>query len=191
MRQQNAKQHKSAGYTSQISFDSHDSPPVFSLSCLFFSSLLLSAASAILHACRRDIKPHAIVAAAIAATLIIPIAPQPSPGYPDVQLYPTDQLALDPERFQYKEAAKGQAGVSDLFKGVEYDPKRAGRISVWKDPEDGLTYVVNGHHRHEMAVRSGAPSEYVQFIDAADWKEARYIGAIENITDGRGTVCCS
>lgn len=97
-------------------------------------------------------------------------------------------LAVDPVRFQYKMGTGGEHGVSDLLKGESrYDPKRGGILAVWRDPADGKTYVVNGHHRLELALRTGAPRVTVRYLDAPTAAEARMQGAIINISEGRGT----
>ena len=69
-----------------------------------------------------------------------------------------------------------------------WNPDFAGVISVWKDPEDGKTYVVNGHHRAELAKRLDVPDMAIRYIDARDAKEARAVGAAVNIAEGRGTA---
>jgi hypothetical protein len=64
----------------------------------------------------------------------------------------------------------------------------AGQLQVWLNPEDGQTYVVNGHHRLEAAKRLGASRVAVRFIKSAQNPiEARTVGALTNIAEGRGT----
>ncbi len=106
----------------------------------------------------------------------------------DTYRIPTKDLSLDPARFQYKVEGIGQGGVGEEMKSVQkWDPKRAGVISVWKDPVNGKTYVVNGHHRYELASRMGVPDLRVQYLDAPNAKTARSMGALLNISEGRGT----
>src|SRR5262249_27217203 len=77
----------------------------------------------------------------------------------------------------------------DELKGVRtFNPDFAGVISVWKDPADGGTFVVNGHHRHELASRLGQPDLAVRYVQAGSAKEARAIGALINMAEGRGTA---
>ena len=100
----------------------------------------------------------------------------------------TDLVHFDPDRFQYKLAAQGQHGVTDALKGVKrYDPELAGVMQVWKDPEAGKVFVINGHHRLDLAKKLGAERVGVQFINAKNAEEARSIGAVTNIAQGRGT----
>ena len=121
-------------------------------------------------------------------------APAPTDGIPEnpehgkAYRVPTDSLHVDPARFQYK-LGTDKAGVTQELKGVEmFNPELAGVVSLWKDPENGKSYVVNGHHRHELATRTGAPHMNAIYIDAKDAKEARARGALVNIAEGRGTA---
>jgi hypothetical protein len=100
-------------------------------------------------------------------------------------------IARDPERFQFKQL--GAEGVgSEIQSATHWNKDVAGVLSVWRDPADGLVYVVNGHNRHwlgEWARSQGqeVPPVNVQFIDAATAEEARAAGAFMNITENRGT----
>ncbi|NJN10033.1 MAG: hypothetical protein HC815_19390 [Richelia sp. RM1_1_1] len=62
----------------------------------------------------------------------------------------------------------------------------AGIVQVWNDPKDGNTYVVNGHNRTDRAKKLGVEKVTVKFIDADSPKEARAVGALTNIAEGRG-----
>ena len=102
---------------------------------------------------------------------------------------PVSQIQADPARFQFKADTGGKAGVGDELKQIRtFNPDLAGVISVWRDPADGQTYVVNGHHRLELAQRTGAPTIPARYIQAADAGEARQTGALINIAEGRGTA---
>jgi hypothetical protein len=97
-------------------------------------------------------------------------------------------LAVDPVRFQFKRDV-GQKGVSDKLKSVgQYNPDLGGILSVWVDPADGKSYVVNGHHRLELAQRTNAKSVDVRYIDAPNATQARAKGAIINIAEDQGTA---
>lgn len=114
-----------------------------------------------------------------------PLTPTPK------NVYTVDPKALktDPERFQYKVSGIKAGGVTDELKGTNtYNPELGGTLLVWRDPADGRDYVVNGHHRHELASRTGADSVNVRYIDAPTAKEARARGALANIAEGRGTA---
>lgn len=102
-----------------------------------------------------------------------------------------DELAADPEQFQYKtEGVDPETGVTAELKEVNvYRPEFGGQLLVWRDPESGTNYVVNGHHRFELARRSNYRGPIaVYFIDAKTPAEARAIGALANIAEGRGTA---
>ena len=115
--------------------------------------------------------------------------PVPAPARkPRVETVPLAELRVDPERFQYK-LATNREGVTPELKGVQkWDPNKAGVVLAWKDPADGKTYIVNGHHRYELAKRLGVSDLDVRLVDAADAGEARTIGALTNIAEGRGTA---
>jgi len=109
----------------------------------------------------------------------------PPPG--SVGKMRVQDISADPDRFQYK-AGTGEAGVSNKLKDVsKYNPELAGVVSVWTDPADGKTYVVNGHHRLDLAKRTGADSVNVNSIPAANAADARSTGALQNIAEGQGT----
>jgi broad specificity phosphatase PhoE/ParB-like chromosome segregation protein Spo0J len=97
-------------------------------------------------------------------------------------------LKVAPAKFQYKLSTDAE-GVGALLKETKvWNPDLAGIISVWRDPADGKTYVVNGHHRYELAKRLGVKSVTVRHIVASSAKVARSIGAEQNIADGRGSA---
>jgi hypothetical protein len=113
----------------------------------------------------------------------MPAAP---PGSVSVGTMPVSEIHLDPQRFQYK-LGTDMKGVRDTEADQKWNPNAAGVISVWKDPADSKTYVVNGHHRLELAQRNGIKNINVQTIEAPNAEEARAIGALQNIQEGRGT----
>lgn len=98
-------------------------------------------------------------------------------------------LAVDPGRFQYKIDGVDAHGVSAKLKDVEtVNPNFLGLTLAWHDPKDGKTYVVNGHHRHELLTRLGYTGPIpVSLIDAKDESDARALGALTNIAEGNGT----
>ena len=97
-------------------------------------------------------------------------------------------LKVAPNKFQYKLSTDAE-GVGTLLKETKvWNPDLAGIISVWRDPADGKMYVVNGHHRYELAKRLGVKSVTVRHIVAPTAKAARAIGAEQNIAEGRGTA---
>jgi hypothetical protein len=122
--------------------------------------------------------------AARAAEYGLPEAPRPGKVYNAAP----SELHVDPSRFQYK-LGTDPSGVTAELKSVRtWNPDFAGVVSVWKDPADGKTYVVNGHHRHELATRLGAPDLAVRYVNARTATGARALGALVNIAEGRGTA---
>jgi len=97
-------------------------------------------------------------------------------------------IAADPGRFQYK-VNVGSTGTNSELKGVKkWNENLGGVVLTWKDPADGKEYVINGHHRLELAQRLDVGKIAVRRIKASDAAEARYIGAVANIAEGRGTA---
>jgi hypothetical protein len=112
-----------------------------------------------------------------------------------------NDLHLDPHRFQYKiSGIDEKTGVTkELSESSKFNPDLAGQVLVWRDPADGKTYVVNGHHRVELARRSGGWENeetgegwhgdiQARYINANSASEARAKGALANIAEGRGTA---
>lgn len=101
---------------------------------------------------------------------------------------PLSALHVDPDRFQFKLNVNKQ-GVTDELKEVEaFDVDFSGVVAVWRDPANGKTYVVNGHHRYELAGRLNVEGLDIRYIDKPDAKSARAKGALINIVEGRGTA---
>lgn len=106
----------------------------------------------------------------------------------DTYTVPTESLHVDPSRFQYKVKNIDASGVTEELKSVgKWNPEMAGVLLVWRDPESGKDYVVNGHHRHHLANRLGAKELNVRYIDADSPRQARAKGALANIAEGRGS----
>jgi hypothetical protein len=98
------------------------------------------------------------------------------------------EIAVDPGRFQFKLRTDKKTGVGSELQSVEtYNPELAGVLAVWRDPANGKTHVVNGHHRLDLALRAGAEAVSVRYLKAATAEEARAKGALINIAEGRGT----
>jgi hypothetical protein len=122
-----------------------------------------------------------------------PPGTEPPPGAPagesqsQVMSMPVASIGIDPKRFQFKMGTNADGAGQSLTQAKKFDPNLAGVISVWTDPADGKDYVVNGHHRLALAKRSGIENVDVRRIPADSAEEARSIGALINIAEGRGT----
>ncbi len=123
-----------------------------------------------------------------------PKEPGLTPGVPEKvdynQVYevPIDHLKVDPKRFQFKLGGDAESGASNLYSGAQFDLKLSNTIMVWRDPDDGNDYVVNGHHRMNIAKKSGYTGNMrVVYCDAKTANDAKVEGAIFNIADGKGS----
>tara|TARA_R110000868_G_scaffold72223_4_gene210791 strand:- start:1930 stop:11712 length:9783 start_codon:yes stop_codon:yes gene_type:complete len=120
------------------------------------------------------------------------VAPEWKPGDPppskdNVVRVDPKILVPDPIRFQYKGKAIGKGGTDDRFRDVkEYDQKLGGNIVVWRDPQTGVLHPTDGHHRTELAQRTGAPFVNVIFSDAPTAAAARTEAALLNIGNDKG-----
>src|SRR5262245_3715008 len=83
--------------------------------------------------------------------------------------------------------AKNKRVANAIENQKSYSTTKAGVLLVWENPADGKTYIVNGRHRHELALRTGQPHELVMKIHAPTAEEARVIGAETNISEGHGS----
>jgi hypothetical protein len=102
---------------------------------------------------------------------------------------PTSSIQVDPARFQFKRDATGKSGVTDKLADVTtWNPDMAGMTHVWQDPADGKTYVVNGHHRVDLASRLNVENMDVRYLHANTAEEARTAGALINIGEDNGTA---
>ena len=112
-----------------------------------------------------------------------------APVREEVYTVPTNALRVDPKRFQYKiKGIDTSTGTGEELRGTnKWNPELGGVLLVWRDPDSGKDYVVNGHHRFELANRTGADKLNVRYIDAPTAKLARSVGALANIAEGRGS----
>lgn len=99
-----------------------------------------------------------------------------------------DDILVDPDRFQFKED-KNKSGVVNPL-GGKFQQEVARPLYIWED-KDGKRYVVEGHHRLDLAKRSGT-KEVLAYVhkesdgETADF--ARRRGVLMNIQDNKGTV---
>jgi SPP1 gp7 family putative phage head morphogenesis protein len=118
-----------------------------------------------------------------------PRSPQGPPMIERVGRMKTSEISADPARFQYKIGANSETGEVGSLRGVQkWNEDLAGVLSVWKDPANGKTYVINGHNRLALADKLGATEVPVLNIEARTAAEARAIGAKQNIANGDGTA---
>jgi len=106
----------------------------------------------------------------------------------DKSMFVSD-ISVDPKRFQFKDNVdvQGQQKGNSLSGVARWNPDLEGRVQVWRDLNDGNTYVVNGHNRVAKAKEMGIPSLRVEYLDAGDAETAMAQGAMINIAQGGGT----
>lgn len=110
-----------------------------------------------------------------------------SSGSSIAELDPRDILA-DPKRFQFKMIHNAKTGSSASLKGVvTWNEALSGLILVWRDPQDNKIYVVNGHNRLSLAKNLEVSRIAVRFVDCDNALQARLLGAIANISEGKGS----
>lgn len=107
---------------------------------------------------------------------------------PEIGTYPVAQIGLDPHRFQYKLVHGATGSTGSLSGVVTWDANLAGICQVWRDPNDGIVYAINGHNRVSLAKQLGVSTIAVRFLKCKDAVQARLIGALTNIAEGRGTA---
>lgn len=100
-------------------------------------------------------------------------------------------IGVDPKRFQFKSGLDEKTGAGSELDGTDtFNPDYAGTIQVWRD-KTGKDWVVNGHHRLELARRAGAKNINARIFhetDGIDESRARQIGAEQNIAERSGTA---
>lgn len=132
-------------------------------------------------------KESGVRAGASTAGEVKPSLPEGIPAKSKAGEVATSKLTLAPKKFQYK-LNTNEHGVTNLLAGQKFNPELAGVVSVWHDPADGKTYVINGHHRVQLAKQSGVKSMLVRHLNVDSASEARASGALQNIAEGRGSV---
>ncbi len=124
------------------------------------------------------------------------VVPEPKeesapPSVDGIERVNTSEIHVDPKRFQFKSGTNPVTGVDESNKvGGEWDPKSAGLLYIWED-KTGKKFVVNGHHRLQLAKELGVPALNAiveREVDGVTEAEARRQGVLTNIRDGQGRV---
>ena len=106
------------------------------------------------------------------------------------QYLKTDDIFVDPARFQYKRRVNKTTGVQPggSLDGVDkWNMDLEGAVQVWTDPKTGKNFVVQGHNRVDAAKRLGIPSVNVEYLSSPNAGGAKAQGALSNIALGSGT----
>jgi hypothetical protein len=102
-------------------------------------------------------------------------------------MVPPAELVVDPKRFQFRVSVVNLTGTDGRLRDCcKWNPALAGCLLVWADA--GRLHLVDGHHRHRLAVANGVESVAVLLIDARDATQARTIGALSNLANGTATA---
>jgi hypothetical protein len=104
---------------------------------------------------------------------------------------PVESIQADPKRFQFKQDATEEGGVTQKLSSVEkWNEKAAGVVLVWED-NSGKRFVVDGHHRLALAKKLGVKNINVYVLKESEGvtdKDARAFGAMSNLADEKGTA---
>lgn len=100
---------------------------------------------------------------------------------------PIDDINVDPERFQFR--LKGTDITNKFGVDNKFNKDLSGVVHLYRDTDNQL-YVIDGHHRVELAKQGGTDTISSKIIDSADLnvKEARIFGAKLNIADGNADI---
>ena len=94
-----------------------------------------------------------------------------------VHMVPIEDLAVDTDRFQPRDAAYSEESVDRIT--ARFDPRELDPLRTWTDPSDGREYVLAGHSRHEAIRRLQAdgtlPEGYEVPVDPFEGTEAEAI----------------
>ncbi|MEM8604323.1 MAG: hypothetical protein AAGF24_10870 [Cyanobacteria bacterium P01_H01_bin.121] len=97
-------------------------------------------------------------------------------------------IHIDPRRFQYKQLPKRNGSTTSLNGVATWNENFSGIVQVWLDPDDQLTYLINGHNRLELAQQTSINTIAVRYVTANTATEARAIGALTNIAESKGNA---
>jgi hypothetical protein len=107
-----------------------------------------------------------------------------------IESVPVGTLSIDPERFQFKGGVTEKGVVAGEQLEGDYNPLAGGVLLVWED-KSGKRFVVNGHHRFDLAKRKNVENVNAQIVREADGitvAKAKALGAELNILEGQGSV---
>jgi ParB-like chromosome segregation protein Spo0J len=98
-------------------------------------------------------------------------------------------IVADPQRFQFRTELSRAMRSAIKTGAARFKPELSeGPITFWKDPADGKSYVVDGHHRLEIARRTGTSEIEARELNAPSYQAARAFGAYRNIASGHASA---
>jgi hypothetical protein len=104
-----------------------------------------------------------------------------------LQSSPVGDIHSDPKRFQFRTELSRVMRAAINGGDAKYKQAITDPVVVWRDPKDGNLYVIDGHHRLELAKRSGTKHIETRELKAPDAQFARAFGAMRNIASGHAT----
>lgn len=119
------------------------------------------------------------------------VAGRGEPKGPLPERVATADVKADPARFQFKANTSSETGAGDALADVRtFDPMKADNLLVWED-RSGQQWVADGHHRLDLAKRTGYPEVSAFVLREANGvtaERARGMAALRNIANGKGTA---
>jgi hypothetical protein len=111
------------------------------------------------------------------------------PTVPALAWLDTNEVLLDPTRFQFKLDIKSKGGATGSLADVTtWDDNLGAGVGVWREPATGKIWVVDGHNRVAKAQQLGIKRlKAPVFFEVPTAEEARLVGALRNIANGKGT----
>lgn len=106
-----------------------------------------------------------------------------------VFMVPIADLKVAPQTYQFRVSPLlSSAGTDGRLKAcTRFRRELAGVALVWREPGGDLA-LLDGHHRFELARRSGIADLACLEVEAANARQARRIGALSNLAAGNATA---
>lgn len=106
---------------------------------------------------------------------------------PPEEVVQVEAIQRDPDRFQFRMETGEKGTEIGRAKPRQFVPERmSGPVILWRD-RDGVVWIVDGHHRLDMAQKSGAKEIQARIYNEVDgWSapEIRARAALVNIAQG-------
>lgn len=100
-----------------------------------------------------------------------------------VQMVAPGALVVDPKRFQFRQSVVNLSGTDGRLRDAcRWNPALAGVLLVW--PEGDQLCLIDGHHRHRLAIANDVALVAVLLVEASDARAARVLGALSNLANG-------
>lgn len=99
-------------------------------------------------------------------------------------------IGYDPDLQFKREEIDPKTGAARWVEETEVDPAQLGELTVW-ERADGTRFVMDGHHRRRLAQRADLDNVAVLVYRESEGvtkQQARYLGAMRNIRDGKGSA---